>query len=904
MRGNRNRRYRKGNHAFTWTEVLPTNPGYAWRDGMVSGNGENGYITSGSPYSDTFIFQYMWYNFPSGDPRFIPEELTGQLEEARSHVFALDDQWTIKDERGGRRRRPFYYSYHPGHQLRLSVQRRGSLAAYERWTNYETAETGVAYTDEYGAWERTSFTSRADNATITRLTGSSSGAKLNLVVSIDDIAGMSRAHNGMSEVEGLRYKKQVPDSADYIAQVVHYPSYAGSELAEGGYAGVTRVVTVGGGKQRIKLENTGESMNVGETRNPAVLITDADAVYLISCSGRTHDMGPLDAFAGMDDYALLGRLLGQTDAVMERYADETGGLDYDSAVTAHARLHQAEFNAVELSLAGNDADTDKGLDNESLIRLQQGSPGRINQAFLEQIYHQGRYAMVCTGGSSAPRLCGLWTGEWNPGWRGIYTLDANVNLQVAAMNTGHLTHAPLGYITFFLRNAPDFADNARMAYGMHDALQVSVNSDGDRGMHIEYDNDYPFQYWNAGASWCLLPIFEFWQCNGNRQIPIREEMRLGELQPILSVRDGGLTDEELARLKEKGILDLERDILLPLLTKQANFWEQLCTPEYYTDAEGNACYEQGKSELLPGEKYILIPTYSPENHPIGYSSTITANATMDISAARDGLGMVIAMERTVKREGYETAVAKWEALLALLPDYQHDADGALREWAMSEYEENNDHRHLSHLYVAWPAYETEHDATLAEASAQAIRNRKAYNRSDATAGHGWMHQALVEARLKDGEGVVASLLPMMAGTAYYPSLMTDHDTNRRNHTYCTDTSFGLVAAVHEALVFSHTGVIEILPALPSDWTAGCIRGLLTRTRIEVRSLSWDVERRTAELVIRSGKADNHVLIRAGVPWIGAAVNGRSVQAEGEGRSAHIRCELDDQEEATITFALS
>lgn len=39
-------------------------------------------------------------------------------------------------------------------------------------------------------------------------------------------------------------------------------------------------------------------------------------------------------------------------------------------------------------------------------------------------------------------------GEWNPGWRGIYTLDANVNLQVAAMNTGHLTQAQLGYITF------------------------------------------------------------------------------------------------------------------------------------------------------------------------------------------------------------------------------------------------------------------------------------------------------------------------------------------------------------------------------------------------------------------------------------------------------------------------
>lgn len=43
-------------------------------------------------------------------------------------------------------------------------------------------------------------------------------------------------------------------------------------------------------------------------------------------------------------------------------------------------------------------------------------------------------------------------------------------------------------------------------------------------------------------------------------------------------------------------------------------------------------------------------------------------------------------------------------------------------------------------------------------------------------GHGWMHKALVCARLKDGDGVVSSLLLMMAGSGYYTSLMTDHDT--------------------------------------------------------------------------------------------------------------------------------
>ena len=142
-------------------------------------------------------------------------------------------------------------------------------------------------------------------------------------------------------------------------------------------------------------------------------------------------------------------------------------------------------------------------------------------------------------------------------------------------------------------------------------------------------------------------------------------------------------------------------------------------------------YNEAKNLLLqtalnPGEKYMLIPTYSPENSPIGYNSTITANATMDISAARDGLYMVITMEKAVKRDGYEAAVANWEDLLELLPDYKVDKDGALREWGMNEYTENNNHRHLSHLYPAWPAYETQNNTELTKASIIAMENRDLY----------------------------------------------------------------------------------------------------------------------------------------------------------------------------------
>lgn len=894
--------FKKGNYSRIYTEVPTSDPGHAWREGMVSGNGENGYITSGSPYADSFIFQNIWFNYPSNDPRNIPEELTGQLAEARWNVFKQNSDWIIPSANGLPRKRTFYYCYHPGHQLRLTKNKTSNVSEYKRWTNYETAETGVSYTNADGQWERISFTSREDNVSITKIGMSSTGKKINMTISIDDISGMYGAENGKSDVTALKYKKLVSPDADYIGQVAHYPSYSGSELAQGGFAGLTQVIVVNGIKKKVLLSGSNELIHVGKEENPAIQILDAEAVYLITQCDRTFNMGDYEQFEGQTRYDLVDQIYNHTRLVANKYKNNQGCFDYGSALAPHALKHAREFNAVSFNLEGG---VDQNFtDNESLILAQKATPNRINHALMEQIYNQGRYAMICCSGSSAPRLCGMWTGEWNPKWRAIYTLDANVNLQVASMNTGNLTQAQMGYITFFLRNIPDFARNASMAYSMHDAIQVSVNSDGDRGMHVEYDNSYPFQYWNAGASWCLLPMFEYWQCYGNQHIAFQERMNLKSLQPYLSTRDGGLTDDEFAELLQKGYLDLEKDILLPLLTKQANFWEQICTPEYYTDEKGNACYQQGKQVLQSGETYLIIPTYSPENHPIGYTSTLTANATMDIAAARDGLQMTIALEKAVKREGYEEAIQKWEALLSQLPEYQCDTDGALREWAMKEYTEKNNHRHLSHLYVAWPAYDTQHNKKLKEAAKIAIVNRDHFNKDDSTAGHGWMHKALVYARLKNGDGVVSSLLPMMTNEGYYTSLLTDHDTNRKWPTFCTDTSFGNVAAVNEALLFSNTGEIEVLPALPSTWTVGSVNGLIARTRTEVKKLSWNIADKEITVILNSKIKNNVIRLKAGIPWIAATVDGKEEQVYTDEIGSYLNMELEANHDVTVVFTLS
>lgn len=785
--------------------------GRFWRDGMIGGNGKLGFVTAGSPYSDTITYQDVDYIMPSDRDRYNMPDLTFELQSTKQKIINLDGSLCVS----GCGEWNYGYAFHPGQQLRLTQDKHTFFNDYIRWTDYETGEVGVSYRDKNGTWERTTFTSRTDDVTVTKISQSSDGAKINMTLSLDDLSGMYKFGNGYEK--DMQYKKIVSDDASVITLVAHYPSYELSSLKDGGYAGVTYIVTVGGTKEKISLDSKkDEAVNVGE-KNPGVKITDAEEVYLITKNDRTFEMGKIEDFAPASSYELTDSLLADCKAIAEKYTAD-GKFDYSAALAPSAEIHSEMFNRVTFTL-GEGENEMRYLSNEELLTKQTFSRN-INDALMERIYMQARFAAVCASGYSMTRLSGMWTGEWNPGWRSEYTMDANVNLQSSGMNTANLIEFSEGYVKFILRQQDDWETNAEKCYGMHDALMAPVNCDGDGALGAEYCQEYPFQYWNAGTSWMLQPIFEMYQCYGN-----------------VTFKDDDGKD-----------LRLLEDVLVPLLTKQSNFWEQLVSPEYYTDKDGNAKYEKGKTELNDGEKYLIIPSYSPENTTGGsvYNSTLAANAAIDIAASKSGLQMTIDCENDAKLEGYEERVAKWSDLLNKMPDYQFDSTGAIKEWCANQYEENNRHRHISHLYCAWPLTETQHDEALAKACLQAVNNREKEN----SASHGFVHQALVFARLKQSENVYKLVHSLLKSSICYTSLMTDHNTNRGSDTYCTDTELGLIGIVNESLLYSDTGEIEILPALPKKWTKGEITGLSARTGATV-SVKWADGKATAQITSNS-----------------------------------------------------
>ena len=227
----------KLSYSESYTELSEkrTNKTKAWRRGMVGGNGLEGFITSGSPYSDTIIYQNMHFIMPNINARTCPDT-SSELEQVKQSIVKCED---IVDNASY----DDVYRFHPGGQLRINSERH-RIKDYIRYTDYETAQVGVKYTDKNGTWERTTFTSLADGVTVTKIKKSSKNAPVNITLSYDDISTMANYSEG-DEVN-IKYKKLADEGKAYLALVAHYPDYEKSELKNGGYATLTYVLNIGG----------------------------------------------------------------------------------------------------------------------------------------------------------------------------------------------------------------------------------------------------------------------------------------------------------------------------------------------------------------------------------------------------------------------------------------------------------------------------------------------------------------------------------------------------------------------------------------------------------------------------------------------------------------------------------
>ncbi|MCX4862863.1 RICIN domain-containing protein [Streptomyces sp. NBC_00257] len=464
--------------------------------------------------------------------------------------------------------------------------------------------------------------------------------------------------------------------------------------------------------------------------------------------------------------------------------------DYAALLGRHAPLHRAMFDGSSLDLGVSSAD--RLLSTSELTERQNNNRSTVDIALLERMYDSGRYLFVSSSGVLPPRLTGIWAGSWNGAWADDFTTDANINLQVAGGNILSHGNAMQGYFDLVLGQLDDWRRNAANLYGARGFLAPS-RTDGEHGHMLHFNGgDFPGQCWTGGADWMLYPLLEHYQVTGDNAFL--------------------------------------RDRLGPALMELALFYEDFLTR---TDSDG---------------RVVFVPSFSMENSPSNTGQMLSVNATGDIMAGRHALRAAIDAANILGVEqGGGQGVARWTALLAKLPDYGVNGDGALAEWSWPGLDDRYNHRHAQHLYGAWPLHEInpEEEPALVSSARRALRIRGDENYS----AHGSLHRALAWSRLKDGAGVYDNIRKILGNNMVWRSLVTSH--NPELHVYNCDAANALPAVIAESLVCTRPGFLEILPALPEQLARGTIRGVRGRNRVLVESLTWDTSARTAAVTLVS-----------------------------------------------------
>ncbi len=432
--------------------------------------------------------------------------------------------------------------------------------------------------------------------------------------------------------------------------------------------------------------------------------------------------------------------------------------------------------------------------------------GDVPVALVRTMFEYGRHLLICSGraGGWPANLQGVWNGDYVPAWSADYHSDENVQMNYWQALPGNLPEVALPVFDYYERYMADYRANARTIYGCRGILLPIAQSTDGS----PYPG--PWMLWTGAAGWIGQLYYDYYLFTGDREF---------------------LADRAIPWLKE--------------------------TAAFYEDFTFDG----------PDGKLMFSPSMSPENTPsIEGGSLATINATMDVAICREVLANLCEACELLGAD--PEGVARWRAMLAKLPAYEVNEDGAMREWLHPAFPDNYHHRHQSHIYPVFPGFSVtaETEPAIYDASRVAVEKRLVIGLTSQT---GWSmaHMANIYARLGDGDRAL-ECIELLTRSSTGPNLLTYHNDWRamgltfggwqQNPPFQIDANFGLTAAVLEMLVFSAPGMIKLLPALPTCWPTGAAEGIACRGGAVV-DMQWDLPAGRLTATLRSGSAQQIVV---------------------------------------------